>query len=106
MPPGVENWRTSAEQPGLVERDCRVDLRVGPFEVDVGDDGRAAVARAGDVDHVAIALLDQAVELDVDEAQARRGPPVTEQPRLDVLRRAAARAAAGLPGGRSGATVR
>ena len=30
----------------------RVDLRVGALEVDVGDDRRAAVARAGDVEHL------------------------------------------------------
>src|ERR1700733_15663433 len=42
-----------AEQPGLVQRDRRVDLRVRTFEIDVGDDGRAAVAGTGHVEDVA-----------------------------------------------------
>ena len=86
---GDAAWRRELtyepEQAGLVERDRRVDLRIGSLEVDVGHDGRAAVARAGDVEDVTIALLYQAVELDVDEAQSRRGAPVTEQSRFDVL---------------------
>ena len=73
------------EQPGLVGGDARVDLRVGPLEVDVRDDRRAAVARAGDVEHRLLGAADEPVELGVDEVQARRRAPVAEQPRLDVL---------------------
>ena len=75
-----------AEEAGVVEGDRRVDLRVGPFEVHVGDDGGPAVARPRDVQDVAVALLDQTVELEIDEAQRRGRSPVTEQPWLDVLR--------------------
>ena len=52
---------------------------------DFGDDARAAVIRPAEVDHVQVVLLDEAVEVDVDEIQARRGAPVAEQARLDVL---------------------
>ena len=62
-----------------------IDLAVGPFQVRVGDHARRAVARPGDVDHVQIVLLDDAVEVDVDEVQPGRGAPVAQQPRLDVL---------------------
>jgi hypothetical protein len=37
------------------------------------------------IDHVQIVLDDQAVEMDVDEVEAGGGPPVAEEPRLDVL---------------------
>ena len=43
-----------------------------------------AVARARDVDHVQIVLLDDAVQMGVDEVQPRRRAPVAEQARLDV----------------------
>ena len=52
----------------------------------MGDERRAAVARAGQVDHVGVALVDQPVQVDVDQAQPGRRAPVAEQPRLDVLR--------------------
>jgi len=43
------------------------------------------VAGAGDVDHVEVVLLDDAVEVNVAEVLPRRRAPVAEQPRLDVL---------------------
>src|SRR5262249_36911262 len=46
----------------------------------------AVLARSGQVDDVRIPLGDQAVQVNVDEAQARRSAPVTQEPRLDVLR--------------------
>src|SRR5262249_55762062 len=69
----------------LVLRDARVDLAVGAFEIGVGDDAGATVAGAGDVNRVEVVLLDDPVEVDVNEVEAGRGPPVAEQPRLDVL---------------------
>ena len=39
-------------EPGLVTADARIELAVGPFEVGVGDEGRPAVAGAGDVDRI------------------------------------------------------
>jgi hypothetical protein len=44
------------------------------------------VARAGYKDRVEVARLDDAVHVRVHEVQARRGAPVAEQPRLDVLK--------------------
>ena len=65
--------------------DVRVDLAVGAFEVGVGHQGRAAVSRADDVDHVQVVAFDDPVEVNVEHVQARRRAPVAEQPRLDVL---------------------
>ena len=63
----------------------RVELGVGALEPGVCDDGRAAVARAGDVDRVEVALPDRAVQVDVDQIEAGNGPEVAEQAGLDVL---------------------
>ncbi len=71
--------------PLLVLRDVGIDLAVGPLEIGVGDQPRPAVAGAGDVDHVEVELLDQPVEVDVDEVQARRRSPMAEQAWLDVV---------------------
>ena len=68
-----------------VLRDAGVDLRVGPFEIDVGHEGGTAVARPGQVDHARVVLGDEPVQVHVDEGEAGRGAPVAEQPRLDVL---------------------
>ena len=43
------------------------------------------MAGPGDVDDVGVAVTDDAVQMGVDQVQARRGAPVTEQPRLDVF---------------------
>jgi hypothetical protein len=44
------------------------------------------VARAREVDHVGVVLVDDPVQVDVEQIQTRRGTPVAEQSRLDVLR--------------------
>ncbi len=70
---------------GGVCGDVRVDLAVGAFEVRIRDRPRAAMTRPHDVDRVEVSILDHAVGVGVDEVEARRGAPVAEQPRLDVL---------------------
>jgi hypothetical protein len=80
--------RELAEEPPQarsVLRHLRVDLGVGAFEVQVRQDGRSAVTRTGQVDHLGAALPDEAIEVDIDQAEARRGTPVSEEARLDVL---------------------
>ena len=67
-----------------------IDLAVGAFQIGVGHQPRPAVARPGDVDHVQVVFLDDAVQMDVDEVQPRRRAPVAEQARLDVRQRQAA----------------
>ena len=41
---------------------------------------------AGDIHHVQVMLVDNAVQMDIDEVQPRRGTPVAEQSWLDVLK--------------------
>ena len=62
--------------PLRVLADLRVDLAVGPFEVGVGHQRRAAVPRADDVDHVQVIALDDPVQVDAEHVQARRRAPV------------------------------
>jgi len=69
----------------LVLGHVRIDLAVGALQVGVRHEARPPVARAGDVDHVEIVLLDHPVQVDVDEVETRRGSPVAEQPGFDVL---------------------
>ena len=70
---------------GFVLRDGGVELGVGAFEVGVGDEAGTAVAGAGDVDHVEVVLLDDAIEVDVDEILAGGGAPVAEEAFFDIL---------------------
>ena len=80
--------RELPEQPPqalFVLLDVRVQLAVGALEVGVRDHARTTVARAADVDRVQIAGAYLAVQVRVDEVQARCRAPVAEQPRLDVL---------------------
>ena len=82
---GKRELREQALHPLFVAGDVRIYLAVGAFQVGVRDQGRPAVPWAGHIDHVEIVRLDDAVQVGVDEVQARRGSPVPEQPRLYVL---------------------
>src|SRR5215212_2483524 len=61
-----------------VLRNIGIDLGVGAFEVDVRQDGRAAMPGSGQIDDVGVVLLYEAVEVSIDEAEAGRGTPVPE----------------------------
>jgi hypothetical protein len=63
----------------------RIDLGVRALEVHIGDEARATVPGAGDVDRVQVLAADHPVHVDVDEVEPRGRAPVAEQPRLDVL---------------------
>ena len=81
--------RELPEQPAHargVRRDARVQLGVRALEVGVGHHAGPAVARPAHVDDVQVPVPDHPVEVHVDQVQPRRGAPVPEQPRLDVLR--------------------
>ena len=82
--PGGRELAEEPAQAGRVLRYVRVDLGVGALEVHVGDDRGPAVAGPGQVDHVRVGLAHEAVQVRVDEREARRRAPVAEQPRLDV----------------------
>ena len=65
--------------------DIRIDFAVGAFQIGVSNQGRAAMPRPDDVDHVEVVALDDPVKVDVEHIQARRRAPVAEQPWFDVL---------------------
>src|SRR6202048_2757566 len=66
-------------QSGLVLADVGIDLGVGALEVGVGDQGRAAVAGSGDVEHVQVVLRNDPVQVHIDEVLTRRRSPMTAQ---------------------------
>ena len=71
--------------PLRVLADLRIHLRVGALEVGLRHHGRTSVPGPDHVDHVEVALADQAVEVHVDEVEAGRRAPVPEQAGLHVL---------------------
>ncbi len=70
----------------LIAGNVRVYLGIGPLQVGVGHHRRSAVPRAADGYAVQAALLDDTVHMGIDQVQAGTGPPVSQQPRLDVFR--------------------
>src|SRR5262245_1444321 len=62
-----------------------IDFRIGSFQVDRPDYAGSTVAGASEENRVQIELVDQAIHVDVAEAQARAGAPVAQQASLDVL---------------------
>ena len=75
MPPGERELLEELGHPLFVFALVRVDLGVGPFEIDRRQDARCAVAGAGEKDGIEVVLVDQPIEVDVREAQAgARGP--------------------------------
>ena len=69
----------------FILRNLWIDFAVRPFEPGVRNDPRAAVARTDDVDHVQVALLDHAIEMNVNKVETGRRAPMTHQTRLHVL---------------------
>ena len=70
---------------GRVLANLRIDLAVATFQPGVRHHGRAPMSGTTDVENVSVALADDAVQVDIDEIETRRGAPVAEQARLDVL---------------------
>src|SRR5437763_9314161 len=85
-PSGERELAKQTTQSLLVATDVRVHLAVGAVEIRPCNQSWTAVTRSRHVDRTETARADRAIHVGVDEIQARRGAPVTEQPRLDVLR--------------------
>ena len=66
--------------------DVGIDLAVGPLQIGLGHWGVAAVAGAGEVDHIQVVLVDDAVEVCIDEVLAGDGSPVADDLFLNVFR--------------------
>ena len=69
----------------LVPADVGVDLGVGAVQVGVCHKEVAAVAGAGDQDHILVILFDDAVQVDIDKVLAGHGAPVADDLFLDVV---------------------
>ena len=68
----------------LIAGDVGVDLGVAAVEPVLRDHGVAAVAGTGEVDHIEVVALDDAVQVRVDEVLARAGAPVADDGLLEV----------------------
>jgi len=62
----------------LIPPDVGIKLAVSAFEVRVRDEAGAAVPRACDVDRTQVARPDRAVQVRVDQVEARCGAEVAE----------------------------
>ena len=71
----------------FITADVGVHFAVGAVQVGVGNKEVAAVARAGDQDHVLVILLDDAVQMYIDEVLAGNGAPVADDLLLDIVAR-------------------
>ena len=71
-------------QPGFVLADVRINLTPSAFKVDVAHNCRAAVTGPGNVKHIQVILLDDAVQVHVDEVLAWRGAPMSDYQGLHV----------------------
>src|ERR1700690_130384 len=58
---------------------------VGSFHIRIRIQGRAPVSGAGNIEDAGLLFADEAIEMHIDEAEARRSSPVPEQARLDVF---------------------
>ena len=71
----------------VVLADVRIDLAVAAVEPVLGEHGVAAVTRAGNVDHVEVIFVDNAVEMRVNEVLSGHGAPVADDFFLDDILR-------------------
>ena len=72
---------------GFVLADVGINLAVAPLKIGVGDQGRTAMAGAGDVDHIEIVLSDRPVQMHVNEILPWRRSPVPDHQRFDMRQR-------------------
>ena len=68
-----------------VLRDVRIHFRVGSVQPVLGDHGVAAVAGAGQVDHIQVVLFDDPVQMRIDEVLAGHCAPVADDLLLDLV---------------------
>src|SRR5258708_16809132 len=82
---GKRKLREQSLHPLRILGDVGIELAVCSFEISVGDEPGSTMPRPSDVDNVQIMLLDETIEVDINEVEARRLAPVTEEPALNVL---------------------
>ena len=69
----------------LVLADVGIDLAVRAVQPVLGHHGVAAVTGAGQIDHVEVVLVDDAVQMGIDEVLAGNGAPVANDLLFDVF---------------------
>jgi hypothetical protein len=88
---GNSSWKRKLNEelpkPGLILADVGIDLTVSALEVSVANHGRPAVPRPGDVNHVQVIFLDDAIQVDVDEILPGGRTPVSQQHVLHIRER-------------------
>src|SRR6266566_1733603 len=67
-------------------RHFRIDFRVGAFQIDIREDRRSTMSWASQVDHVHVVILDESIQMHINETEARRCAPVSQQAWLDMFR--------------------
>jgi len=70
--------------PGFILADIRINLAIGSFEVSIGNQRRTAVTGTGDVEHIQVVFLDDAVQMHIYEVLSRRRAPMSDHQRLHV----------------------
>ena len=70
--------------PLLVSGDVGIDLGIAAVQPVLRHHGVAAVAGAGEIDHIQIVALDDPVQMGIDEVLAGAGPPVSHDGLLEV----------------------
>ena len=71
--------------PSSVCGNVRIELAVRPFQIGVRHERRAAMPGTGNVNHVQLAFLDDAIEMSIDEILSGRRAPMSQKARLDVF---------------------
>ena len=79
--------KRAEQKPHAVDvlRDLGMHIGVCSFEVRAGVQRRAAMAGAGNVNHIRVGLADQPVQMHVNKILPGGSAPVPQQPRLDVF---------------------
>ena len=65
--------------------DVGIEFAVGPFQIGVRNQRRASMPWPDDVNHVEVVALDDPVEVNIEHVQSRRGAPMSEKTRFDVI---------------------
>src|SRR5215213_6326294 len=69
----------------LVLRNVWIELAVCSFKVGISNQAWSTVTGSGYVDHVQVAQLDDTIQVNVNEIQARRCSPMAQQSRFNVF---------------------
>src|SRR3977135_999134 len=84
---GKRKLNEKLSKSSLILADVGIDLAVSALEIGVGNDRRAAVPGAGDVNHVEVVFFDDPVQMYIDEVLPGGRAPVSQEHALHVRER-------------------